>query len=348
MSDIYNLLNQVNSEELLSDREEFSELEKEKLFKNIKKEVQKSKKKSWKKQIAVAACMVVVLSGIFFNNSVMAAVEGVFLKLSYELKGTKNLEDYTEVVNRALSDNGYTITLGEVILDNDRLLVSSTIQSEEDITEGCLTECADVYVNGETVSEGAGGSSWVIDDHTIGSVMSYDLSSEVDTSDTLAITLKYYEMITGDETSDKVDIKFEFKANGSKLALGTKNIPINQEVLLPDGTAMTFEELAINDLGTHIYFTTTDQLNYDMELKGIDNNGQKFSFYVSSFQCENGKYKGRADFSPEIDEVLNLDESSSIVFTPYISEQPEETGGSTGEPQKLDSEINIDLSTIDQ
>lgn len=40
----------------------------------------------------------------------------------------KDLESYKTVVNSSVSKNGFTVILNEVVLDNDKLIISITIK----------------------------------------------------------------------------------------------------------------------------------------------------------------------------------------------------------------------------
>ncbi|NSB26861.1 DUF4179 domain-containing protein [Clostridium saccharoperbutylacetonicum] len=154
-NDIYSMLNdaKINLDEYKKD--DFNDIEKKLLKKNIRKSIKINSKQSNRRKVIAAAAIVVVLTGMSFGNTrayALAKINLVSESISSVLGIEKNLEDYNTVVNKAITDNGVTVKLNEVILDDNELLISTNISSdkilkEDDFWNGNMT----LYINNKKV-----------------------------------------------------------------------------------------------------------------------------------------------------------------------------------------------------
>lgn len=314
---IYEMLNGIETDfSTYQEEQPLSDLEKRRCKKSIMKKTG-SRQGNKKKVIAAAACLAVCLTAIGMGP-MKGEVEAAARFLSYNIQTAlgvkKDLSGYENVVNQSVTKEGLTVTLNEVILDKDSLVVSIT-------ESGVLKESSPtgtLYINGRRMDGGASGGMRNPEgsEKIRESVMEYDLV-DVDTDGTLDIELELSD-IEGNSASVW---EFSFTATGSQLSADTREIALDAGFELPDGSRVSLTSMTINDLGQKIYFNLAGRdKSYDLKLTGEDNLGNPVEFYLSRGTKEGGR--------------LNLDklssslseEASGITLTPYAVEFPEKSG----------------------
>lgn len=293
----------------------------------------------------------IMIGGIAYADEIQFAAKSVSWQIASYLGIEKEVDDYVTVVNTSQSSKGYAITLNEVILNNDELIVSSTIQSDQKIDES-LSAYADVYINGKRASDSAGGSSRQLNDYTMESVISYKLTpsilsagtrtgaviesgtgvpsrtgiqSETRKLETDAESLDFeiqFDQIYNGEKKIKGSWDFRFKASGSALAADTLHIPLNASFKLPSGELIQLTEFTSNSIGSKIYFESVEPSkgkgrSYDMNLEGTDQVGNEVIYYMSYRNKDSGAFKLSEPLSDSV-EVLTLQ--------PYAVAFPEKSG----------------------
>jgi len=127
-------------------------------------------------------------------------------------------------VNSSVSKKEFTVTLNEVVLDNDDLIASTTIKSEDKLEQGYVNDLPQIYINGKSIEIGAGGSSKSIGDYTVQSVMSHHLDGNFETNEDIDVKIEYFHL--GYLKNNKEETKrgpwvFEFKTDGYELLKDT-------------------------------------------------------------------------------------------------------------------------------
>lgn len=301
------------------------------------------KNKKFKRNI-VAATLIATLGatvfGSIFSNEVIAAVKLTIFDIKNYLGVTNNLDEYSTVINKAVSKNGITVQLNEVILDKDEIIVSTTVKSEQKLDyNGNIMMFGNIYINGKKLSSSAGGSGKLIDDYTEENVLSYTLDKELEKGD-LHIEIKYDEalLFTG-EKEIKVEgpWNFEFISNGDALYTNTNSINLNNSFKLENGQSITINEYISNAVGQKIYYSVEnkDRDNiYSLELRGYDDLGNEVEFYSSYEKMTTGLMKNQTEISQDA-KVLTL--------TPYAASFPKESGRMSNDYKQIGEEFTIKL-----
>lgn len=343
MKDIYSLLNDMETNINAYTIEELTHGEKRKMLKGIKEISGKDNRSKPKRRnyAAIAACvavLVIAAGTINFNDAVYATAKSIAWQIGDFLGVERNLQDYTTVIGTEETDKGYTIKLNEIILDEDQLIVCSSVKSKEKLSVGGLMTFADVYVNGKKVSVAAGGGSKFIDDYTEESVLDYELEG-IDTNGKLDIELVYIGVLKDDkEINGKWG--FHFTADGRQLALDTMEIGLNKSFYLPNGSQIVLTKYTSNALGQKIYYKLENwdydkDPNYDLKLTGVDDLGNSVDFQLS---WQKGEEKtGRLNATPA-DANTKL-----ITLAPYAVEMPEKSGKMSHDFVKTGDSFTIDL-----
>ncbi|AQR94485.1 DUF4179 domain-containing protein [Clostridium saccharoperbutylacetonicum] len=350
-NDIYSLFNDANINLDEYKKDDFNDIEKKLLKKNIRKAIKSSSKQSNRRKVIAAAAIVVLITGMSFGNTRAYALSKINLvseSISSFLGIEKNLEDYNTVVNKAITDNGVTVKLNEVILDDNELLISTNISSDKTLKENDFWNGdMSLYINNRKVKfTGASGGIEKIDNNTTQQVIEYDLDSikDMDLSGDLNIKIIYSKMTVNYQDDINGTWKFEFKTNGDKLKIDTKTVKLDYGFELDNGSKYILEKYTGNSLGQKIYGKIIDNSanneSYNILLKGYDDLGNKVIFDLS---------RGRKDwFVLKYENVLvgNMNgKASKLILTPYAVKMPEHSGKEPGfdEYKKAGEEFTINI-----
>lgn len=330
--DIYNLLNDIETD--FSEYDEMDGLDAvtaKRLKNNL---LSKTKRGKSYKGIAVAACCVFLIAGMAagpFKSQVKAAAKLISYNISSALGLKKDLTPYENIVNQSVTNDGVTITLNNVILTKDSLIVSFTEYAPQSDVQ--FQPIGTIYVNGQHYSYSAGGGSIELEDGTMESVMEYGFT-HANTADTLDI-----ELIVQDVTeTHKGTWNFAFQATGSQLSADTQEVALDTAFVLPDSSQVHLDTLSVSPIGPRIYFTLSGSMNnYDMKLEGEDDLGNPVAFYVSQSSKTGGRFN--------LDALTGLvgDNAVSLTLTPYAVEFPEESGKMNDNWQKIGETFTISL-----
>ncbi|EKQ51556.1 MULTISPECIES: DUF4179 domain-containing protein [unclassified Clostridium] len=346
-NDIYIMLNDANINLDIYEKEDFNDIEKRRIKANFRNSAVKNKSR---KRTLIAAGMVLALTITFFGTNVGASALSKVLELpgikdiASLLRIDKNLDEYKTVVNKSITENGITVQLNEVILDENELTVSYNVTSNRKLSDDESWKGFNgIYINGKEVNGGSTGSSKNIDDYTTQTVMTYDLG-DMNLSGDLNIKISCSSIGLNPDKAEKMsNLNFEFKTNGDQLRIDTKEITLNNKFTLENGVEYTLEKYTDNSLGQKIYASISNfkmDTAYDVQLKGADDLGNKVEFYAS-YSTEN-----KALFKIEnIDGNLN-ENAKTLTLTPYAAEYPKVGGEMNNEFKKAGEAFTIDLSKL--
>jgi hypothetical protein len=338
---IYELLNEVEVDLEQYKKEELTELEKKKMKNNFKKATKQSFK--YKKAVSAAAVIAIVGVSMFGTHLGVYAYESanlVFHSIGSYLGIEKELQDYTTVVHQAVTKQGITVQLNEVILDKDEFVISTTSTSDEKIDQGSIHMNNKIYVNGKRINYGGTtGSSKSIDDYTVEDITTSDLDVK-DLKGDLDVKIVFESAYLNEQTK-KGPWVFEFKTNGDELAASTKEISLNKTFVLENGQKIILEKYTSNALGQKIYFSKeTKGTTYDMVLRGQDDLGNAIEFYASRQSASEGLFKLSAS---KVSGSLNQN-AKVLTLTLYAVKFPETSGRLNNDFQKVGDAFTIDLS----
>lgn len=350
-NNIYSLFNDANINLDEYKKDEFNDIEKKLLKKNIRKSIKKIGKQNARRKVIAAAAITVVLVGMSFGNTGAYALAKINLlseNISSFLGIERNLEDYKTMVNKSVINNGVTVKLNEVVLEEDELLISTTVSSDRILKEHeSWGDEMTLYINNKKVKfTGEGGGRKHIDDYTTQQVVKYDLDSikDMDLSGDLNVKIIYSKMMINYANDINGTWKFEFKTNGDQLKIDTKTINLNYQFELENGNEYTLEKYTDNALGQKIYGkiinNSTGDKTYDILLKGYDNLGNKIEFDL----MKRGNDWFLLEYQNALYGTLNQ-KASKLRLTPYAVKMPE-TGGKEpdiDEYKKVGYEFTINI-----
>lgn len=353
--DIYKLLNNIDIEDEIMEFEDISEIEKEKIKRDIKSDVRfKSKNKNKnnsknKKYIAVAAASLIVISS--FNSSIpktiyaktMSTLDNISLSISELLNTNNDISDYATTINKSIEYDGVNIKLGDVIIDDDQLIITSLVEVEDTSIDNISFDY-NIKINGKTIKEGSsfGSTGKIEKDSNIFSDVRYisvdkDLLDEDKLNLDLSIN-KVYLSRENTETNKKVKGKWDysFTATTEELRKDTNVLNINEKFTIGKNE-YEIENIIINPVNQIIKVKPLNDSTLDSQIKfeGYDDLERAVVFDLSSFDGEELIFKYN-----NYSEDLRLD-FESLNLNIYTREYPKESGRLSGEWEKLDKEIII-------
>lgn len=291
---IYDLINEIETDLEGYEKVELTQLEEKRIMKKFRNGLTKGlhMNKQFKKYIGVAAAAVIV-AGTISAVPVMATTNPTLYKIASFLGIEKNMEAYETIVGKEVTKDGITMKINEVIIDNDKLLVSVTTTSEENISENYRGPGGFVYINGEAVNGGARWRSELIDDYTGHSVITFPLKNIPEGE--VSVKIELNTPLSGQQRSPHW--VYEFKADGEALKQDTHRVTINQTYSLENGEQIRLLDYKGNLISQSIYYEASASfLTHDMEIIGADEKGNKVVFMGGDERAGKGEFVVKEEY----------------------------------------------------
>lgn len=341
---IYTLLNDMD---IRVESYETSEVSPEEI-KRWKTEFRKRNGKVKKKRHVgryIAAAVVVLVLGLAmgpFQRETYAQMKVVTSSVQEWLGIKSDLSSYETLVGQTIAKDGVTITVNDVVMDGETMLVSYTLTAAEaiDTVEEMEYLCfVDVQVNGSEVYGGGTGETEKVDDHNMISVDSIVLE-DVDVTKE-----NYYKLIFSIEYygEDEVVIPkkigaVEFAASGEKLQAETITIPLDVAYEFPNGEKINLTKYTYNAVGPKIYCDSeTGGFDYNVWLRGEDNLGNEIALYLTHYGGDGGW------FVMDSDMYVVHEEATSLTLSLYALELSDESGDMGNDYQVIGEPFTIEL-----
>ncbi len=305
-----------------------------------------TKKKRYVGRYVAAVVLVSLLVIAPFKEESYAQMRVLTCNVQEWLGIENDLSLYETLVNQTIVKDGITITVNDVILDGETMMVSYTTTSSEKIDtaekERDLLIDVTVYVNGKEVFGGKTGDAERVDDYNI-------ISADKIILDDVDVTKNnYYQLVfyAGSiDLNEEVRIsstkigEVDFVANDEKLCGNTIEIPLNEEYEFPNGEKVRFTKYTYNSVGPKIYCDSeTFGFNYAIDLKGQDNLGNEIAFYLTHY----GEDGGWLVLHPYEGNYIR-EEATSLTLRLYALEYPEESGDMGNDYQVVGEPFTIEL-----
>lgn len=300
-----------------------------------------SKKRGFRGVYAAACAALLLLAGtVLLGDEVHAMIRQISWSIGNALGISADLAGYSEVVNTSITDDEYIVTLREVIVTEEKLIVSYTMEREDgespkeliDSSGGANLETgiypeSNLYVNGEKVQCAVMADySFINEEKTVvgGSAQFQLLPSEIDLSQENEYEIRFYRNRWN--IASHVG-KFAFKADGTDLAADTKRTDIGKTFELPDGVTVTLNEFTTNNLEQRISYSLSAHTDYILMVKAVDLAGTQAEFGTRVQSSESGYMQNGKRIEDGGVYDGRLDESAgSAVMTLYAAQLPWEDG----------------------
>lgn len=251
--DIYRLFNEIKLEESeFNDMdEEISDIQKERIKKNLNKKIRIKKNLKVLKYGSIAAAISLVsIIGIGIASPAFAKnipiLSSITQTLNDKFGNHGDYDKYSQSVNKSATDNGITLTVNEVLADDSKLILGYTIKSTKKIKNLQVVGLSKfLKINGKSFASGGSEVGNYADDCTfIGSeeihttlpqgAKNFDVSLNVD--NIAGIKGKWNISFTA--SKDELVKKSEVFKTNKKFDLQDRNITVDKVVLSPIDTSI--------------------------------------------------------------------------------------------------------------
>ncbi len=255
--DIYQLLNELDIEENRAEEMEVSEFDKAKVKKEVKMSLRKKRKRpSWKMKVAAA----VVIGGLSVSALGIAfpayagnvpLIGDIFRFLDNGRTGIyDNYQEYSSTVNMAKESNGVKITINDAIYDGKTVLLTYSIESEQDLGD---QPRIGGYLDIKETSGGSGSQhiSKVGENQYVGLIT----GSRLDEKDVDSVNVKWkVGSISIDGTEEKVKGNWNFSLS---LQASDNEVQFVDQGIEQNGVNVTIDKITVTPMSFIVYY---DQL----------------------------------------------------------------------------------------
>ncbi|AET67807.1 hypothetical protein Desor_2205 [Desulfosporosinus orientis DSM 765] len=256
--DIYRLLNEVrfDQSEWEPVTDEMPEILKDKIRKNVLKEVRnKNYLKSVKRSLIAAAVLLIILIGAGTVSPALArnipVLHSIFEIFNDKFGTCQEYIPYSQLVDKSVTDNGITLTINEALADDSTLILGYTIKSDSRNENLKLAETnimlGGLLINGSP-PEGGGITGDYLDETTYVGVARITYHSP-SASDLVKIDLNIDQFM-----GVKGHWDFSFTVSKTELVQKTRVFKTNNQVDLPEGL-VTVDKIVLTPIDSTIYFS---------------------------------------------------------------------------------------------
>lgn len=248
----------------------------------------------------------------------------------------------TTQIGETQTINGISVTLDEILYDQNNITIGLLIESEEELEEFYFGSDMEFTINGEAPDASSGSYG-----EEILSTTSLTAIQEISVTDEMPDHFDLGLLLQGENGE-----KFYFSAP-IKLVGNIEKVPM-QHTETADGIELDVTEFSYGDAGASISFTSTEDAKAAdagisrasaIEFKMIDQDGNKIESHSGGVQGERIKdkmvYTSHKQFAP-IDSSV-----SELTITPYL-ELPTDGGGVEIDEEGKEKELEFKGNSLQQ
>ncbi|MBE1556259.1 DUF4179 domain-containing protein [Sporosarcina limicola] len=286
MKGLYKALNEVEVDTTEYNPMELTDLEKKRMKNRMKKKLGRRKQINKIRVGSIAAAVIIMFSiGVGTNTITLAKVPiiGPLLEEYLKINDNQSLEDYKMVIGESVEDNGIQVTLNEVMLDEGKLLISSTFHtnfSDIDLEYNWFSDI-EVYINGSKFGHvGGSGGPKNITSSTVNYFWAASLEkNKLEDIQDIKIVFNNLER-SGSKKLKKGKWSFEFTASAENLLTERKSIPIDKHFILENGQQIIVDAIVLTPASTTLYYQMLSEekyvYDYDVHFIVEDVTGKKY------------------------------------------------------------------------
>lgn len=279
--------------------------------------------KPWNK--VAAACVVVAFGFVFFSNPyVQAAMKNLTLSIGETLGFSKEIESYTDVLDASKTENGITVTLKEVVVDDGVLLAKihaqkADLKTQDETADSKEFSFANLNfdidaqnstINGQKIEEYGSGSYLPysvdelmengLDENVYDGVLEsrFNYPVEIGESPKVHLVLGAYD---GEELERNpfAIFQFDFSISHAELMKQTIHKELTDTAIETGEGTVKLTKISMNKLQSSITAEIPDELygKYEMELLGTDSKGNPVRYELSeSVENEVNQWEFKTSF----------------------------------------------------
>lgn len=262
---------------------------------------------------STAAAAAIALIVVFMTGIGQTVLAYTYQSIASIMGMNKAVEDYVRVIGKSVTDNGITVTLNDVIVSEEKLIVSINISDGQKIkrdefgnrispgynfNQSNVNNPEDgaikIYMDSEEIPiAGLSAAGQVMDDYTENYITEYYIGHiDWEKEHEFKVAMSTIEKPRGSgEKCEEISGKWEFnfEASGADMAKDTKVIMLN-DVLKYDDGKIIFEKFVANSYEKVLYASTYEsskgkgygEIGNEVDLIGYDDLGNRVSLYAQA------------------------------------------------------------------
>ena len=277
---IYKDLNDVQLDLSKYNEELLTDIDHKRWEKRVLKKLHKRKRNNSKKWIGIAAALILTL-GITtpFGQATLAQMPlvGGLIERFIDQEKPLDYSPYKTAIGETAQNKYGKLTLNEVLVEADRLLISSTFEPVKGVKFNYQTHLpATVLINGVNIQKTALSQSIKVNDdmYTIYGDVKF---SELPKEGPLQIKLMYDTFSTHKRTAIEDPWVFDVNVSTNQIAKDTKTFKLDKTITLDNGEQVTLEKVMVSPVSTLVYYDLT-KASESISFKLISANGEEIPF----------------------------------------------------------------------
>jgi hypothetical protein len=290
---IYKELNDLNLDVSQYEEQELTSVQKKNWERRVLSKISNHKIKNKKKYAGVAA-VIILAAGISISTGTVTFANVPFVGgLIERLMATNANEqaDYAPFKTEigATAENKYgKWTLDEALIDNGRLLISSTFEPAKGVNfHYKMHPMPTVLMNGQSLTLGTASQSIKVHD-SMYTIYNEVRISELPIGETIAFQITYDNLDWSIDSEVKLienPWAFDIKVPTNQLAATSETISFNQDISLGNGQSIHLKSMVVSPISTILYYDWPEQANH-IAFKIVSESGTEI-------------YPNTAEISPE-------------------------------------------------
>ncbi|MBK5425797.1 MULTISPECIES: DUF4179 domain-containing protein [Bacillus] len=274
---IYKELNDIQLDITEFEEVSLTKIEEKQWEKRVKKKLRKNKQS--KKWFGVAAvCMLIVSIIVPLGQSSLANTPffaGLIEKYIDE-EQPLDYSSYKTAIGKTAENKYGKLTLNEVLVDENKLLISSTFEPAKGVNFDYQTFLIpQVRINGRDFSNTKDAQSIEVNDSMFTIYGAVDFS-EMPQTDALQIEITYNTF--NRDTVIKQPWIFDIEVSQAKLMKEKQTFELNETIALYDGNKVTVKKVVSTPISTTIYYDVTQSANEGIYFKIESESGEAHIF----------------------------------------------------------------------
>lgn len=323
MKNEFDILNEIKNNINHIEEVNLSDEDKKNISNRVIKKIKKNNNSGIKIKRIIASTLVIGITGSFLltNEEVLAQINGIGRKIeSFFHKEDDSLEKYKKDIVQESEDKGIKFMLHEVMLDDEELYISASIDYKNfekstlnkeyngDLTiiPSQMEPKFEIELNGNPIDvTGAGGSYEYNEDETVDMLLRLDMqNNNLNEIYDIKMNIVTMEAQSNNAESEYIEGNWElaFKVDGNEIAKDMKIININEEIELDYKDmkiALAIDELRISPASMSLKYRANGvelmENNLNVEFKFTDENNEKIEFISQGGSNEGMSYKYMID-----------------------------------------------------
>lgn len=284
---IYKELNDIQLDITEFEEVSLTKLEGKQWEKRVKSKLRK--KTQSKKWFGVAAvCMLIVSITVPIGQSSLANTPffaGLIEKYIDE-EQPLGYSSYKTAIGKTAENKYGKMTLNEVLVDENKLLISSTFEPAKGVNFDYQTFLIpQVRINGRDFSNTKDAQSIEVNDSMFTIYGGVELS-EMPQTDVLQIEITYDTF--NRDTVIEQPWTFDIEVSQAQLMKERQTFDLNETIILYDGNKVTVKKVVSTPISTTIYYDVTQSTNEEIYFKIESESGEAYTFKEASVSNKDG------------------------------------------------------------